>query len=291
MRTYTPLRYPGGKTQIYEYIRELVRVNRCETYIEPYMGGAGVALKLLINGDVKKIMVNDYDKSIYAFWYSVLYNTDALIDMIKKVDISIEEWERQKKIQLCKSEIDDLLQLGFSTLFLNRTNRSGILKAGVIGGKQQNGMYKLDCRFNKESLIEKVKLISKFKSQIKLYNLDADVFIRKSISRTKKSLTFFDPPYYVKGSALYTNFYTHQDHVNLRDTIVKYMQGKDWILTYDFVSEIKTMYSDFDSVEYFLNYSAANKSKGKEYMFFSENLEKGKIQDLLNLGNISYRKN
>lgn len=283
MRTYSPLRYPGGKTQVYEYIRELVQVNQSSTYIEPYMGGAGVALKLLVNGDVKKIMVNDYDKSIYAFWYSVLNYTDELIDMIDQTDITIGEWEKQREIQFKKEDVEDLLKLGFSTLFLNRTNRSGILKAGVIGGRKQSGTYKLDCRFNKEVLIEKIKIIASYKSKIKLYNMDAEKFIKLSISKTKNSLTFFDPPYYDKGSVLYTNFYSHQNHVDLKDTIASHMEGKKWILTYDLCQEIKEIYSDFDNVEYALNYSVANKEKGIEYMFFSKDIQRGRIEELLNL--------
>ncbi len=221
IKIYTPLRYPGGKSKLYEYVRELVILNNCSTYIEPYAGGAGVALRLLINRDVDRIMINDYDKSIYALWYSILNDSEKLIELIEKTDISIDEWYNQKSIQETKQLTENLLELGFSTLFLNRVNRSGIIKAGVIGGKNQTGHYKMDCRFNKSDIIERIRLIASFKHKIKLYNLDAEVFIKKSISRTKDSLTFFDPPYYQKGPGLYTNFYSHEDHVNLSKTIKK----------------------------------------------------------------------
>lgn len=201
-KTYTPLRYPGGKTQVYEFVKELIKENNCHTYIEPYMGGAGVAMKLLLLGDVEKIIVNDYDKSIYAFWYSVLYLTEELIDKIENTNITIDEWKIQKSIQDDKENVSDILLLGFSTLFLNRTNRSGIIKAGVIGGKNQNGKYKLDCRFSKSDIINKILEISKHKKQIKLFNMDAEQFIKRSISKTKNSFTFFDPPYYTKGPGL-----------------------------------------------------------------------------------------
>lgn len=134
MKNYSPLRYPGGKTQLYQYVKELVKINEATTYIEPFMGGMGVAIKLLINNDVEKIIVNDYDKAIYAFWYSVLHYPEELISLIKTTPITIEEWQKQRDIQRDKDNCIDLLQLGFSTLFLNRTNRSGILKAGVMGG-------------------------------------------------------------------------------------------------------------------------------------------------------------
>ena len=203
----TPLRYPGGKTKLYLLVKELIKVNNCKTYIEPYAGGAGVALKLLFNNDVQKIMINDFDKAIYSFWYSVLNYTDELVKKIEETPITMEEWYIQKNIYENKSNSNSILELGFATLFLNRTNRSGILKAGVIGGKSQEGNYKLDCRFNKVELIKKIKKIASFKSRIKLYNLDAEVFIRRNVSKTKDSFTFFDPPYYKKGPGLYTNFY------------------------------------------------------------------------------------
>ncbi|HEP2035132.1 TPA: DNA adenine methylase, partial [Streptococcus pyogenes] len=212
MKNISPLRYPGGKSQVYDYVRELVIANDAITYIEPYMGGMGIALKLLLNNNVHKIMVNDYDKAIYAFWYSVLNYTEQLIEKINTTPITIDEWKLQREVQKNKNNCDDLLTLGFSTLFLNRTNRSGIIKAGVIGGLKQDGNYKLDCRFNKEKTIKKIKLIASYKKQIKLYNMDAEKFIRLNITKTKNSFTFFDPPYYTKGPGLYTNFYNHENH-------------------------------------------------------------------------------
>ena len=272
MRSISPLRYPGGKTQVYEFVRELIELNGSTTYIEPYMGGMGIALKLILHNKVDKIMVNDYDKSIYAFWYSVLNYTDNLIHLIETTPISIEEWKNQRRIQDNKNSSKDLLALGFSTLFLNRTNRSGIIKAGVIVGLQQNGNYKLDCRFNKERIIQNIKLIASMREKIKLYNMDAEKFIRLNISKTKNSFTFFDPPYYAKGPGLYTNFYNHEDHVSLSRTIKKHLKSKNWILTYDVVPEIFQMYNEFRNEKYYLNYSVTKPSKGIEYIFYSDML-------------------
>ena len=272
MKNISPLRYPGGKSQIYDYVRELVVANNATTYIEPYMGGMGIALKLLLNNDVEKIMVNDFDKAIYAFWYSVLNYTEQLIKKIETTPITIEEWKIQRNIQNNKDNCDDLLSLGFSTLFLNRTNRSGIIKAGVIGGLKQNGDYKLDCRFNQKKIVEKIALIASMKKRIKLYNMDAEKFIRLNISKTKNSFTFFDPPYYSKGPGLYTNFYNHENHLSVSKTINRYMLNKKWILTYDVSDEVFKMYSDFRSEKYYLNYSVTKPSKGIEYIFYSEQL-------------------
>lgn len=283
MKTQTPLRYPGGKSKTYPYIRELIRINQCDTYIEPYAGGAGVAMSLLLNKNVDNIIINDYDRAIYAFWYSVINFTEDLINLIIDTDITIEEWYIQKSIYQKKEKTYDLLKLGFATLFLNRTNRSGILKAGVIGGKGQNGQYKLDCRFNKKDICEKILRISEYKRQIQLYNLDAEVFIKEVIVNTENSFTFFDPPYYEKGPGLYTNFYTHKNHLSLSSTIREHMQNKLWILTYDHNENVLLMYDGFYYNEYFLNYSIGNPSKGIEFIFYSDLLERGNISNYLKL--------
>lgn len=270
MTNPSPLRYPGGKYKTYEYIKNLVLTNVSTTYIEPFAGGAAVAFKLVMDGVVKKIIINDFDRSIYALWYSVLNHTNELIELIENTPIDMETWYKQKQIQDNK-ENESLLSLGFSTLFLNRTNRSGIIKAGVIGGKNQSGTYKLDCRFTKPVIIKKIKEISKLKRQISIYNMDAVLFIKTVIKKTRNSFTFFDPPYYLKGPGLYTNFYKQQDHLMLAKTIQTNMKYRKWIVTYDACIEIKEMYNKLFYQTFFLNYSAQNKRQGIEYMFFSNN--------------------
>lgn len=284
----SPLRYPGGKNKTYFYIKHLVETNNINTYIEPFAGGAAVALRLLVNKDVQRIIINDYDKAIFAFWISVIEHTDKLVSMIDDTPITMEQWYNQKSIQDYKDLIDldnpdEVLKLGFSTLFLNRTNRSGIIKAGVIGGKKQNGNYKMDCRFNKKNIIKRIQRISEFKNFIKVTNLDALEFIETEIKRTRKSLTFFDPPYYDKGPDLYTNFYNHDDHVDLSNSIKNNMRNRYWILTYDIAEQIEQLYKQHPFERYYLNYSIATPSKGQEFMFFSKKINPGKINNYLKL--------
>jgi len=280
MINYSPLRYPGGKNKIYNYVKYLVQKNKIRTYIEPYCGGAAVALKLLINKDVEQIVINDYDRSIYALWYVILNDTDKLVSRIENIDLSIEEWNKQKAVQKNKKN-EAIFELGFSTLYLNRTNRSGILRAGPIGGNKQLGTYKIDCRFNKKAIIDKILLIASKKSRITIYNQDAIDLIESVTNRVDNSLTFFDPPYYVKGKDLYSNFYKKKDHINLSYAIKKYMKNKNWILTYDVHKDIKELYHDFRYVTYQLNYSAGKSRKGKEFMFFSNCICPGEIGKFL----------
>jgi len=271
LKNFSPLRYPGGKNQLSSYVGNLIKSKKLNksTYIEPFCGGAAVALYLLINKCVNDIIINDYDRSIYAFWYSVINHSDELCTKIRKTEITIEEWHKQKSIQTNKGK-EDLLTLGFSTLFLNRTNRSGILKAGVIGGLDQKGNYKLDCRFNKQQIIDKIRLISAYRDKINLYNLDTENLIDDVIKNIKrKCFIFFDPPYYNKGQSLYTNFYKNEDHLSLANNI-KTIKYHSWIVTYDNVEEIKNMYKGFFNETYELNYSAQKNYKGTEVIFYSK---------------------
>ncbi|EGO8793108.1 DNA adenine methylase [Enterococcus faecalis] len=272
--TKSPLRYPGGKTQLYRFVKSIMDLNNINgTYIEAYSGGFGIGVELLLNEDVERVVINDYDKSIYSVWYSILHHTDALISLIEQTPITIEEWRRQKDININYKNYRNSLENGFSTLFLNRTNRSGIINAGPIGGYQQNSNYKLDCRFNKTGLIKKIRMIADKKDRIDLFQLDAVQLIDRIPERydCETSFIFFDPPYYIQGKNLYTNFYTHKDHEKLAIKISN-LEQYYWITTYDYTPQIQDIYNQFDNkaCTYELLYSAQNKRKATEFLFASE---------------------
>lgn len=272
-QTNTPLRYPGGKSRLFPYVSEILKKNNLLDghYVEPFAGGAGLAISLLIKGQVRFIHLNDLDISIYSLWYSILNETKKVCNFINDIDIDINEWKRQKNVQNNK-ENADLLSLGLSTLFLNRTNRSGIINAGVIGGKAQNGKYKLNARFNRQALIKKINLIAFYKSRIKIYNEDAINFLKTTLkSLPQKTLVNLDPPYYVKGQVLYQNSFEHSEHEiisNLIPTLRQY-----WITTYDNVEPIKQLYAHYSPIEFTLSYSVQNRYKGKELLIADPRLE------------------
>lgn len=273
-RTLSPLRYPGGKSNLYKYTCKLIKQNNLEgcTYVEPYAGGCGLALQLLHTGVVKNITLNDIDRSIYAFWKAVLDNKDELINKLNNTSITMDEWYKQKEIQNNKATAD-LFELGFSTIFLNRTNFSGIIKAGPIGGYNQKGKYKLDCRFNVKNIIKRIELIHSYREQIQFYNKDAvEFFNTLNNLDLDEVFIFLDPPYFEKGPGLYTNFYTEEDHIILANHVANL--NHYWVVTYDNVDRIKEIYSEykFNYNEYSLNYSAHKKYKGTEIMFYSNNL-------------------
>jgi DNA adenine methylase len=272
---YSPLRYPGGKNRLARFIANICIDNNINGhYVEPYAGGASVALHLLIEGKVKKITINDYDRSIYAFWHSVLNNTNKLCRLIEETDVSIENWKKAKETQKNKNKVG-LLQLGFSTFFLNRTNRSGIINAGVIGGLEQKGKYKIDCRFNKSELIKRIKLIAKHKKNIKLYKKDALKLVEKikQESNNTNTIFYFDPPYYLKGPGLYKNSYKDIDHQKVSREIKK-IKKIHWIISYDNHSRIKDLYKFVkNKFEFNLTHMAFSSRQGKEIIFLDHNLK------------------
>lgn len=277
---YSPLRYPGGKNKLSSFIAKICLDNKINGhYVEPYSGGAAVALFLLLEGFVEKITINDKDRSIYAFWHSVLNNTNKLCNLIENAELNIPEWRKQKEIQANKKKAD-LLSLGFSTFYLNRTNRSGIINAGVMGGIEQNGNYLMDCRFNKVELIQRIRNISKHKKNIRLYRKDAIKLIDKIQEEAKNEniIFYFDPPYYLKASTLYMNHYGDDNHKMVSDKI-KAIKNIKWIVSYDNVPEIQKLYSDCPKKEFSFKHTAYESREGKEIMFFSDNLVQPEIKD------------
>jgi len=227
-------------------------------------------LYLLIEGYVSEITINDVDRSIYAFWHSIINNTGRFCRLIKETKITVENWKKMKDVQKNKKEAD-LLSLGFSTFFLNRTNVSGILNGGIIGGLEQKGKYKIDCRFNKKELIRKIRRIAKFRKNIHLYQKDA-VDLVKEISKNKKTIFYFDPPYYLKGKSLYMNYYNHDDHEKVSEAIKKIKNAR-WIVSYDNVHQIKELYKGHNPLEFSYFYTAHDTKLGNEILFFSNNLK------------------
>jgi len=273
-QTPSPLRYPGGKTAIWPLVSKVISANGLSRghYCEPYAGGCGLALSLLLKGFVHELHLNDIDRSIWSFWNSITNETDNFIDKIMSTEVTIDEWRFQRNIQQNKEFFSDF-ELGFSSFFLNRTNRSGIiLKAGVIGGLEQNGNYKLDCRFNKEGLIEKIKRIKKYGHRIHFYNLDAIEFLEQTDNILPPNTIYcVDPPYFSKGSSLYTNFYEPEDHKQVAQALLEI--DRPWLLTYDNSPAIQSLYEGKRQFRFHLNYSASHKRIGTELMILSDHLQ------------------
>lgn len=276
----TPLRYPGGKGAFAPFVKAVMESNDLVGghYLEPFAGGCGVALDLLLNDYCSDIHINDLDLAIYHFWKAITQQSEAFLSLLSSTPICIEEWYRQKHI--LNNPFDfTTLEHGFAAFFLNRTNRSGILKAGVIGGKAQSGAYKLDARFNKDRLTKQIIRIAEHADRIHVYNQDAvDLLNHVDKVLPEHSLIYLDPPYYVKGQGLYRNFYNHDDHLRIRDTLNTIK--RKWIVSYDNCPEIKNMYQLYRQDEYILAYCAYNKLQGSEVMIYGADVHTPKHQIL-----------
>jgi DNA adenine methylase len=272
MKSLSPLRYPGGKSVLYPFIKELIERNGLHryTYIEPFAGGAGIAVALLLNDDVKEIVINDLDYCIYAFWHSVVNETERLIRLIEDTPVTIDERKKQKYVY-DHARTHTLLEIGFATLFLNRTNRSGILTGGVIGGNEQKGNYKIDCRFNKGELIRRIRQIADRRKRILLYNMDArDLLLTQSELTRKWCFFYLDPPYVIKGGNLYKNAFCPDDHARLQSVVGSRLSRRKWLMTYDNVPLINELYHDYATESFTLQYAANDKKRGNEVMIFSD---------------------
>ncbi|MBO4924573.1 MAG: DNA adenine methylase [Bacteroidales bacterium] len=280
MVTKSPLRYPGGKASLAGFLRGLIATNveagTC-TYFELYAGGAGAALDLLMGGDVRRIVLNDADTHIFHFWDSILHHTDDFLRLLADTPVNMDEWHRQRAIYEGNEDGNNFhspLEVGFATFFLNRTNRSGIIKkAGPIGGADQSGKYKMDCRFNKADLARRIERIASKADYIEMHNEDTLAFIAYNQQRLSDahSFMYLDPPYYMNGSSLYLNAYGHQDHANLRDLMAG-IRNLKWMISYDDVPEIHDLYDGFRTDQHELSYFLQEKRKTKEFFIFSDAL-------------------
>lgn len=281
-KLYTPLRYPGGKARFAPFIAHVMEKNGLAGghYLEPYAGGAGVALELLFHGFASHIHINDLDPAVNAFWRVVTEYPEETLKLLWDTPIDMNQWFRWRAV--LRGEVEaTLIEQGFATLFMNRTNRSGILKGGVIGGKDQAGSYKIDARMKKDVLAARIERIASYAANITVYCEDAHQLLSGATKfLPKQSLIYLDPPYYVKGKGLYRNFYDHHDHL----TIAKLLQSRDfkipWVVSYDAATEICDMYEFSKCLTYGLNYTAQTRYIGSEVMFFSRTLTPPEIEIL-----------
>jgi DNA adenine methylase len=271
MRDASPLRYPGGKWRFSGYFEQLIKLNYSTppTYVEPFAGGASLALSLLFSGAVSEIYLNDLDPAIHAFWYSVLNDTDKLCRRIRSIPVNPVQWKKQKQLYSDANQ-RNRIQLAFSLFFLNRTNHSGILNGGMIGGKEQKGDWKIDARFNRSELIRRIRRIAKYKRKIHLSRKDAVKFLTKA-TFSKNCLVYLDPPYFHAGRELYLNAYEPKDHKKVRDCTERLR--RPWIISYDDVLEIRKLYAAHRSRKATLWHTARTTRLGREVLFFSQHLK------------------
>jgi DNA adenine methylase len=273
--SFSPLRYPGGKQILARVLGHLIRLNDRDggIYVEPYAGGAGAALSLLFGEYVKRVVINDADSRVYAFWDAALNRTDELLKLIRETPLTVEEWKRQRQLYL-KPGRASKVRVGFAAFFLNRCNRSGIIgNAGLIGGLNQTGKWKIDARFNRDDLARRVERIARYRERIELFNLDATELLKTEMPKPSwadRAFVYLDPPYYSKGSQLYLNHYTPAAHAALADYLSEVTFP--WVMSYDNALQIRKLYAGYRQVSFNLGYSAREWKIGKELLIIPDHV-------------------
>ena len=269
--TYTPIRYPGGKTKLYPEIKAILESNDLlgHPYAELFAGGAGLAIKLLLKGDVSSIVINDYDRAVYCMWDAVVNHAEELCEFIDSAVLDVETWKAMRTLYRNSDDVGDF-ELGKAAFYLNRTNVSGILSGGVIGGLKQAGNYKMDVRFNRETLKKKVMDIAARRGDIEVTRLDAEDFINDRMSDSEL-FAYLDPPYVQKGPGLYRSAFNETKHRSLARR-VGYARSK-WVVTYDADRLIDDIYGNYERGDLKISYTANVKTIGKEKIILGPGLK------------------
>lgn len=267
----SPLRYPGGKASLADFFESAINALGLDkpTYVEPYAGGAGAGLALLYKGVVGRVVINDLDPSIYALWDSMLNRTDDFLRRLEGAPLTVDEWLRQREVYRRRDDAElDPSDLGFATFYLNRTNRSGVLRGGIIGGLSQAGTYKLDARFNKATLRSRIETLAEHRSKIRVSHQDGVLRLRHWLPK-ENVFAYVDPPYHEKGSFLYLNSFSDEQHRELARWL-NALAGANWVLTYDMADFIKNLYRGCTALDFNLHYSAHRRELASELMVVSD---------------------
>jgi len=264
----SPLRYPGGKAALASLFGHIIDGLKLQSarYVEPYAGGAGAGIVLLQKDAIQELVINDVDPAVYCFWRTVVDQPQELAAKISDARLDVDEWRRQKEVYRAADESDPLA-LGFAFFYLNRTNRSGILNAGPIGGKDQVGTYKIDARFNREQLANRISVIGELRARIVVHSLDGMAVVKRYVAQPS-TFTYIDPPYVEMGGSLYLNAFTHRDHTELARQLDE-QTTQNWVVTYDPSDFIRLLYKNHNVREYKLNYSAHRTGKAHELFIAS----------------------
>jgi DNA adenine methylase len=269
----SPLRYPGGKGRLTQHVIDVIEMNGLVGghYAEAYAGGAGIAISLLYLEYADHVHLNDLDPSVYSFWRAILDHTEEFTRLVRDTPLTVEEWRKQRTLQFVKEPLG-ILELGFSTFYLNRTSRSGIIRGGVIGGINQTGKWKMDARYNANVLNQRIEKVASYGSRISLYNMDAADLIADVLPTIPAlTLVYLDPPYYDHGSRLYKASYKHDDHARIASMVGTISQK--WMVSYDNVEPVRELYASYRQQSFGLRYNANRRYDGVEVMVYCDSLK------------------
>ncbi|MHB1682965.1 MAG: DNA adenine methylase [Bacilli bacterium] len=268
-----PLRYPGSKSKFADYVAAVIEANLLSgcTIYEPYAGSASISFEMLIRGFAGKAILIERDPLIYAFWKCVFERTDEIIERIQHVEVTLDTWCNFQQYRVSERVNDDsLIEFGLAGLFFNRTNYSGILGSGPIGGMSQSSEYKIDCRFNKNRVIDQIRSIAELRSLVEVVFDDALLYLRRNASALARGFSFVyaDPPYYTQGKKLYRYWYDESQHAQLAELLLK--SRYPWLVSYDPHPVIKNLYSESRIQSIYTDYTVRISKRSEELLISNQ---------------------
>ena len=267
----TPLRYPGGKTWLLDYVKAFARFHKLSstTIVEPYGGSASISVGLIRSQLVTDATVCERDPLIVAFWNVAIHRNEELIEYLSSLEINMETWYGLRRyLDLEKTNLQNELEAAGAFLFFNRTNYSGIIKGGPLGGKKQLSKYKLNCRFNKGRIADKIRSLKALEDKLKIIQIDGLEYMKNHALQSPDNVFFYvDPPYYGAGKDLYRFYFTDFDHQQLS----AFLTGTEipWLLSYDDAEFIRNLYQKKSNLPVYTDYQSGHLRRGVKELLIS----------------------
>lgn len=212
-------------------------------YYEPFFGSGSIGFKVLEELDTdRRVSISDIDPGIVSLWKAVHESPDELCSRIKSFTPNVDDFYSFQETDGTDKSLT--VENGFKKLALHQMSYSGLgAKAGgPIGGREQRGAYKIDCRYNVPTLTKNIGKLHTLMSRFKDLTIECKpVFSSLESIQRANSIVYLDPPYYVQGGALYANNMNVFEHQELakRLNAAEY----EWVLSYDDVEPIRQLYS------------------------------------------------
>ena len=268
----TPIRYAGGKSRAIKHITPYVtNVNKI---VSPFLGGGSLEVHWASLG--KEVIGYDLFDVLVNFWNVLLNNKDELVEKLKEISPTSEEYSRIKEIlmkwdntqEMLKDwktnhyKRDEIIELDKVTAaayyYFNHNTSYG---PGYLGWG--SSVYLTEKKWN--DMIDKI-------SKFELPNLSVEQgSFEEVIPKHNDDFLYLDPPYYLEKDSdnkMFTGIYPMRnipihhdgfDHELLRDLLKKHKGG--FILSYNNCETIREYYKEFEFYYPSWNYSMGNGEK------------------------------
>lgn len=202
-----------------------------EKYVEVFGGGGWILFTKALGNDIE--VFNDANSNISNLFYCVREHSGELIDRLRYVLNSREDFDRIKHIVSEKAEIGDIKR---AAEFYQLIRYSYASSCDSFGGKSHSMWSNFPIIEQASRRLQKVVIENKdFEKLIIAHDSEASFF-------------YCDPPYYYTESYYSNVGFSREDHERLKKVLEK-ITGK-FLLSYNDCPEIRELYSGFNIYGY-----------------------------------------